>query len=99
MTKEIIDYLTRDLMKQGKILKHSQGLSALHTDFINNDESQGYRVTFVNGLDDPDNDPVLVAEREAEKTKQDRLKELKDKKSSRTKAETDELLDMLAERL
>jgi len=56
MTEEIIDYPTRDLMKQGKILKHPQGFRPLHTDFINNDESQGYRVTFVDGPDDPDND-------------------------------------------
>lgn len=55
MTIEIINYPTRDLMKQGKILKHSQRFRPLHTDFVNNDESQGYRVTFVDGTDDPDN--------------------------------------------
>jgi len=55
--KEIIDYPTRFFMKAGKKDKHSQGLRPLHTDFINNDESQGYRVTFVKGTDDPSNSP------------------------------------------
>ena len=59
MTKETIDYPTRDLMKQGKSQKHLQGFRPLHTDFINNDESQGYRVTFANGPDDPDNGPNM----------------------------------------
>ena len=79
MTKEIRDYPTRDLMKQGKTTFHAQGLYALHTDFINNDESQGYRVTFVSGLDEPDNDPVLVTQRAQEQTNRLRKDELENK--------------------
>ena len=76
MTLEIIDYTTREFMKQGKKEKHSQVLRPLHTDFVNNDEKQGYRVTFVDGVDDPNNAPELVAQREADKIEQIRTDEL-----------------------
>ena len=79
MTKEIIDYLTKAEMKTGKETKHSEGLRPQHTDFVNNDESQGYRVTFVNGVDDPYNSPENVAEQEAEEAQRTKDKELKDK--------------------
>ena len=63
MTIEIIDYTTRFLMEQGKTLKNSQGLRPLHTDFINNDELQGFHVTYVNGIDDPENSAEAIAKR------------------------------------
>lgn len=101
MTLEIIDYPTRDLMKTGKTLKHSQGFRSLHTDFINNDESDGYRVTFVNGLDDPNNDPILVRKRLDDKLKRERDAELKQKAKDKdlSKTESDELLERLSELL
>jgi len=76
---EIIDYRTRDLMQIEKKLKNSQGWRTKHIDFINNDESNGLRVTFVNGLDDPDNDPGVVAERVQLKADQVRRNELNNK--------------------
>ena len=94
MTKEIINYNTFVLMKQGKKEKHSQSFRPLHTEFINNDEKQGYRVTFVNGLDDPNNAPELVAQREQEKIKQLRKEELQNK-SNITLPEIQELLRLL----
>lgn len=57
MTIETEDYLTRTTMRRAKEIRTSIGWRSLHTDFINNDESQGYRVTYVNGSDDPDNSP------------------------------------------
>ena len=91
MTKEIKEYSSREEMKQGKVLKHSQGLRPLHTDFINNDESQGYRVTFVDGSDDPNNAPELVAQRAQDKTNRLRKEELQNK-SDITLPEMQELL-------
>ena len=79
MTKEIKDYQTRELMKIGKTTFRAQGMRSLHTNFINNDESQGYRVTFVNGIDDPNNAPELVAQRAKEQTNQLRKEELQNK--------------------
>ncbi len=79
MTIELEDYSSRVLMKQGKEVRISNGWRSLHTDFINNKESDGYHVTFVNGLDDPDNDPILVAERTAQKIERDRTRELSTK--------------------
>ena len=79
MTKEIINYQTKAELKAGYTLKNNQGLRPLHTDFIDNDESKGYRVTFVNGLDDPNNAPELVAQRTQEKTNQLRKEELQNK--------------------
>lgn len=76
MTIETEDYSTTDLMKQGKKIRHDNGWRSLHTDFINNKESDGYHVTFVNGLDDPSNDPVIVAERVTQKIERDRTEEL-----------------------
>ncbi len=77
MTVEFEDYLTRDLMKQGKDRRNSDGWVSFHTDFINNRESDGFRVTYVNGLDDPNNDPVLVAKREQQRLDNIRIEELK----------------------
>ncbi len=79
MTIEFENYPTRDLMKRGKNQRTIDGWRSLHTDFINNKESDGYHVTYVNGLDDPDNDPILVAEREAQKIESDRIEELSTK--------------------
>ena len=79
MTKKTIDYQTRDEMNQGKTSFNAQGMRSLHTDFINNDEKQGYRVTFVNGIDDPNNAPELIAKRVQEKTNQLRKEELQNK--------------------
>ncbi len=76
MTKEIINYFTKSEMKIGKKQKTIEGFRPLHTNFINNDESQGYRVTFVDGIDDPHNDPALVAERKADKIEKTRTDEL-----------------------
>ena len=90
MTKEIIDYATRDLMKQGKILKNSQGLRPLHTDFINNDESQGFRVTFVDGSDDPHNS----LEENQKRLDFQRKKVLREKLKNRTISQP-ELLELL----
>lgn len=66
-------------MKQGETTFNAQGFRSLHTDFINNDESQGYRVTFVDGTDDPNNDPALVAKRAQEQTNRLRKDELENK--------------------
>ena len=91
MTKETKDYQTREEMNQGKTLFIAQGMRSLHTDFINNDEKQGYRITWVNGLDDPNNAPQLVAKREQEETNQLRKEELQNK-SNITLPEMQELL-------
>ena len=93
MTKEIIDYLTRAEMKTGKDEKNLQGMRSLHTDFKNNDQSQGYRVTFVDGLDDPNNAPEVVAQRAQEQTRQLRKQELENKPVS-TIPEIRELLKL-----
>ena len=101
MTIEIIDYSTRNLMIVDKKKNNKEGLRVLHTDFIDNDESKGYHVTFVKGIDDPYNSPEQVARREAEKAERTRNNQLKDKAKNKTltKAETDELLSKLADYL
>ncbi len=48
MTIRIIDYQTRQQMKNGHELQNRQGFRTKHIDFINNDESQGYHVTYTN---------------------------------------------------
>jgi len=53
MTVQIEFYPTRKVMKRDKKIMNLAGFRPLHTDFIDNDESKGYRVTFVNGSDDP----------------------------------------------
>lgn len=63
-------------MKQEEKIRNENGWISLHTDFINNDELQGYRVTFVNGQDDPNNDPILVVKRREEEENILRTKEL-----------------------
>ena len=81
MTKEIKIYQPRDKMNLDKTSFNSKGMRSLHTDFINNDESQGYRVTFVNGIDDPNNAPELVAQRAKEQTNRIRKEELQNKQN------------------
>lgn len=76
MTIQTEDYLTRAAMKTGKDVRTSNGWRALHTDFINNTERDGYHVTYVNGLDDPDNDPAVIAERTQQKIDLAREQEL-----------------------
>ena len=78
-------------MKQGKTTFHGKGFRSLHTDFINNDEKQGYRVTFVNGVDDPHNAPEVVAERTQQQTNRLRKEELQNK-TNITLPEMQELL-------
>jgi len=55
MTIEVQDYRTRKRMRIGKDKRVLNGWRSLHTDFINNKESEGFRVTFVNGLDNEEN--------------------------------------------
>jgi len=91
MTIEFEDYLTRDLMKQGKKIRHDNGWISLHTDYINNKESDGFHVTFVNGSDDPSNSPEAI-QREQERL---RIDELREKLKNRTISQPElfELLD------
>lgn len=63
MTIEIKEYATKELKKQDKIIMSIAGWSSLHEDFINNKESNGYRVTYVNGSDDPNNSPKAAQRR------------------------------------
>lgn len=76
MTIEVIDYLTKPLMRQGKRDKYLQGMSSLHTDWINNNSSNGYRVTFVDGIDDPTNSIRRVNERAQQNTDRLRIEQL-----------------------
>ena len=78
-------------MNLGEKSFNAQGMRSLHTNFKNNDESKGYLVTFVNGVDDPNNAPELVAKREQEKTNQLRKEELQNK-SDITLPEMQELM-------
>ena len=48
MTRQIVEYTTEAAMKTDKAVKVRQGFRALHIDFINNDKSQGYKVTYDN---------------------------------------------------
>lgn len=59
MTIEFEDYRTRSKMQKGKDVRISNGWRSLHTDFIN----KRYHVTFVNGIDDPDNSPEALQQR------------------------------------
>lgn len=79
MTIEIIDYPNEQEMKLGKKQKASQGLRSNHTDFINNDKSQGYRITFVDGVDDVNNNPDNVSKTNEMIQKQRRKRELQNK--------------------
>jgi len=40
------NYLTENDMRTGKKAMSPQGFRAIHTDFINNDRNQGFRITF-----------------------------------------------------
>jgi len=55
MTIEIKEYKTRKSMVRGKKDRSDLGWRGLHTDFINNVERDGYRVTYVNGIDNEEN--------------------------------------------
>jgi len=57
LTKKTIDYSTRTELRAGILQENSQGWRNLHTDFINNNEADGFHVTYVNGADDPGNTP------------------------------------------
>lgn len=94
MTIETEDYTTRTAIKIAKDIRTSNGWRSLHTDFINNDKSQGYRVTYVNEIDDPDKTPEVIAQREAQKIEQERIIELKQKIKDRTISQL-ELLELL----
>jgi len=63
MTIETEDYATIPEMKRGKNNRLRNGWRSFHTDFINNKESDGYHVTFVNGRDDPDKTPQADQDR------------------------------------
>ena len=76
---KIKEYLTKELLDIDTVIQNGFGLRSLHTDFIDNDKSKGYRITWVNGLDDPNNAPQLVAKREQEETNQLRKEELQNK--------------------
>ena len=91
MTIKVIDYPTRELFKQDSIIKNKDGFRVLHHDFKDNDVKQGYRITWVKGLDDPNNVPELVAKRTQEKTNRLRKEELQNK-SDITLPEMQELL-------
>ena len=79
MTKEIIKYPTRKEYKLDSIIKNKDGFRVLHPDFINNDEKQGYKFTWVKGIDDPINAPELVAKRAQQQTNRLRKEELQNK--------------------
>jgi len=96
MTIEIETYNTLDEAKQAKLrsgTRHQTKWKSLHTDFINNK----YRITWVNGTDDPENDPIEVAKRQQQKLDQIRQDELKEKLKNRTISQPElfELLEIL----
>lgn len=53
MVTKTIHYTNKSLMKAGKITEASNGFRAIHTDFTNNDENQGYDITYDNRIDLP----------------------------------------------
>jgi len=55
LTLQIKIYPTRKVMKREKKRMNEIGMRSLHTEFIDNDESKGFKVTFVNDIDDPNN--------------------------------------------
>ena len=101
MTIEIKEYLTEQLYIEDSKIMNQQGLRVLHPDFIDNDKSKGYRITYVDGLDDPHNSPDVVEERRLEKIDSDRIKLLKEKKRNNTLSQQDKdeiikrMVDML----
>jgi len=46
MTELIHTYQTRLDMKRGKLDLSKRGFASIHTDFVNNNEKLGYRVSF-----------------------------------------------------
>ena len=86
--QEICD--TLELCKIAKLrtsTNHKDGFRPLHTHLKN----EKYTITWVKGLDDPNNAPELVAQREQEKTNQLRKEELQNK-SNITLPEMQELV-------
>ena len=61
MTTKTIHYDSRPLMKTGKSLEANNGFRALHTDFTNNDEADGYEV-FFSDLPRDNNPPAKTAD-------------------------------------
>jgi len=53
MTTKTIHYRTKPLMRAGKIEEARNGFRAINTDFTNNDEKNGYDVTYDNRIDVP----------------------------------------------
>ena len=53
MTTKTIHYDTRTLMESGKITEASNGFRATHTDFTNNNERDGFDVTYDDRIDVP----------------------------------------------
>ena len=51
MTQKIIHYANKSLMEAEKITEARLGFRAIHTDFTNNDERNGYDVTYDNRID------------------------------------------------
>ena len=107
MTIRIKAYETREKMKIGKktindnILLDAEKLRPLHTDYFNNDESDGLIVTFVSELDDPHNSPEQVEQRRLQKIDSDRREILKQKSKDGTLTglEEKEIIKKLAEML
>lgn len=79
MTIEIKEFNTRDEAIAEK-KRRSGKWRPLHTDFVNNK----WKVTFVDGTDDPDKTPEAEQKRLEEKTKKSRLEELRQKISTST---------------
>ena len=94
MTIETEDYVTKKIMNREKSFRNSNRWRVLHTDFINNDESQGYHVTYVDGTDDPDNSAHSIQKR----LDFQRLKELQSKLQDDTITDT-ELRELLRKKL
>lgn len=64
MTIKTQIYTTRKVMKREKKKMNQLGFRALHTNFIDNDESNGFNVTFVDSIDEPKNsDESIVKDR------------------------------------
>ena len=91
MTVDVIDYSNRTAYKADS--RHGVK-RPLHQHFINNDKSQGLRVTWVDGLDDPSNDPAEVARKAQDEAQQARRSELRRKLRTRGISQP-ELLELL----
>jgi len=85
MTKEILTFNSIEEANKEK-KNRAKTWRPLHTDFVNNK----IRVTFVNGLDDPDNSPESIKNKEQHV----RNKTLREKLKNRTISQP-ELLELL----